>query len=102
MANRVSLRLILYGHMTQEYEAVRRSFSYPGAPVNHIRDLAVTGLQLPAFVTGGHAPGKYSSVCFFQTGIGDESMVFGHGGVSSLRKRFFLQVGNGNEWPLLT
>ncbi len=43
----------------------------------------VLGLQHPAFLAGGHAPGKSSSIRLFQLGIGLEAMVCGHGGVSS-------------------
>jgi hypothetical protein len=78
-----TLRLTLYGHWTQGYEAVRLSFSYPGANVNRFLDLAVAGLQHPAFLAGGHAPGKSSSICLFQLCIGLEAMVCGHGVVSS-------------------
>jgi hypothetical protein len=70
-------------------EAVRLSFSYPRVDVNCLRDLAVPGLQLPAFLAGGHVPGKYSAACLFQLGICPESMVCGQG------KRFFLRVGTG-------
>src|SRR5712692_330501 len=80
---RASLRLTLYGHRTQGYVAIRLLFSYPHVEVDCLFDLAVTGLQHPAFLAGGHAPGKSSSIRLFQLGIGLEAMVCGHGVVSS-------------------
>ena len=53
MTQRASLRLTLYGHLTQGCEAVRLSFFYPRVDVHRVDDLPVLALQLSAFLAGG-------------------------------------------------
>ena len=78
--------------MTLGCEVFRRSFCYPSIDVNRVQNLVVRGLRRSEFLAGGHAPGKYSSVCLFHLGICHESMVSGHGVVSSL--------GSGSSYEL--
>jgi len=60
----------------------------------------VPGLQRPAFLAGGYAPGKYSAVGLFQPGICPESTVCGHG--VSFREAVLPASRNGTVCPLLT